>query len=124
MSEVRRREISTLSVVLPSGVRPSAQLRIRRLPSSRLYPRAAPRAVRHHRARTTCRHNNAHDNIGKPSDYGSRVRANYIANDYRKPTDEVTSDWDMAGIVDNALDVSRYSRRGKRSRLAAVEVRK
>ncbi|HEX6748356.1 MAG TPA: M28 family peptidase [Longimicrobium sp.] len=41
------------------------------------------------------------DYIGRPADYGTRVRANYVANDYHKPTDEVKPDWDLAGMVDD-----------------------
>jgi len=39
--------------------------------------------------------------VGKPDDYGQRMRAAYLANDYHKPTDEVKPDWDLAGIVDD-----------------------
>ena len=41
------------------------------------------------------------DYIGKPADYGTRMRAAYVGNDYHKPSDEVKPDWDMAGIVDD-----------------------
>ncbi|HSU14531.1 M28 family peptidase [Longimicrobium sp.] len=41
------------------------------------------------------------DYIGQPADYGTRVRANYVANDYHKPTDEVKPDWDLTGMVDD-----------------------
>lgn len=40
--------------------------------------------------------------VGQPADYGQRVRANYVANDYHKPTDEVKPDWDLTGMVDDA----------------------
>lgn len=41
------------------------------------------------------------DYVGRPADYGQRVRANYVANDYHKPTDEVKPGWDLAGMVDD-----------------------
>ncbi len=41
------------------------------------------------------------DYLGKPSGYEQKVRGDYIANDYHKPTDEVKADWDLAGIVDD-----------------------
>jgi len=41
------------------------------------------------------------DYVGQPADYGQRVRAGYVANDYHKPTDEVKPDWDLAGMVDD-----------------------
>ncbi|HYH82917.1 MAG TPA: M20/M25/M40 family metallo-hydrolase [Longimicrobium sp.] len=41
------------------------------------------------------------DYVSRPADYGQRVRANYVANDYHKPTDEVKPDWDLAGMVDD-----------------------
>lgn len=41
------------------------------------------------------------DYIGRSPTYGDSVRAEYIARDYHKPTDEVKPDWDMAGIVDD-----------------------
>ena len=41
------------------------------------------------------------DYIGQPAEYGQRMRSAYVANDYHKPTDEVKSDWDLAGAVDD-----------------------
>jgi Zn-dependent M28 family amino/carboxypeptidase len=41
------------------------------------------------------------DYLGKPDDYGQRMRTAYVTNDYHKPTDEVKPDWDLAGIVDD-----------------------
>lgn len=41
------------------------------------------------------------DYLDRPADYGTRVRAAYVANDYHKPTDEVKPDWDLAGMVDD-----------------------
>jgi hypothetical protein len=37
--------------------------------------------------------------IGKPADYGRRIRTDYIANDYHRPSDQVKSDWDLSGAV-------------------------
>jgi Zn-dependent M28 family amino/carboxypeptidase len=39
--------------------------------------------------------------IGKPADYGRQKRDNYTENDYHKPSDEVKSDWDLSGAVDD-----------------------
>ncbi|MBV9110593.1 MAG: M28 family peptidase [Gemmatimonadetes bacterium] len=41
------------------------------------------------------------DYIGQPADFGTRVRANYVANDYHKPSDEVKPDWDLSGMVED-----------------------
>jgi prolyl oligopeptidase len=49
------------------------------------------------------------DYIGQPADYGSRVREEYIRNDYHKPSDRVRPDWDMTGAV---LDLTLYLRAG------------
>ena len=53
------------------------------------------------------------DYIDKPAGYEQKVRGNYITRDYHKPTDDVKSDWDLAGVVDDtrllfrvALDVA------------------
>jgi Zn-dependent M28 family amino/carboxypeptidase len=43
----------------------------------------------------------AEDYIGRPADYGARVRTAYVGNDYHKPTDEVKPDWDPRGMVDD-----------------------
>jgi Zn-dependent M28 family amino/carboxypeptidase len=40
--------------------------------------------------------------IGKPTDFGKQKREEYTANDYHKPTDEVKSDWDLSGAVEDA----------------------
>ncbi len=37
--------------------------------------------------------------IGKAPDYGRRLREEYIANDYHKPSDVVKPDWDMSGAI-------------------------
>lgn len=39
------------------------------------------------------------DFIGKPADYGIKVRAEFTANIYHKPADMVRPDWDMSGAV-------------------------
>jgi Zn-dependent M28 family amino/carboxypeptidase len=41
------------------------------------------------------------DYVGKPADYGRRMRAAYVADDYHKPTDEPKPDWDLAGALDD-----------------------
>ncbi len=37
--------------------------------------------------------------VGKPEGYGLRIREEYIANHYHKPSDIVRPDWDMSGAV-------------------------
>lgn len=39
--------------------------------------------------------------IGKPPDFGAKMRDAYTANDYHKPSDEVKADWNMSGAVDD-----------------------
>ncbi|MGH8446368.1 MAG: M28 family metallopeptidase [Solimonas sp.] len=39
------------------------------------------------------------DVIGKPAGYGAAKRAEYTANDYHKPSDEVKPDWDLGGAA-------------------------
>ncbi|HUG38981.1 MAG TPA: M28 family metallopeptidase [Longimicrobiales bacterium] len=39
--------------------------------------------------------------IGQPEGYGEQKRAEYTANDYHKPSDEVKPDWDLAGAVED-----------------------
>ncbi|MEZ4457088.1 MAG: M28 family metallopeptidase [Gemmatimonadales bacterium] len=41
------------------------------------------------------------DYLGKPSDYGLKVREQYVADDYHKPSDEVKPDWVMDGAVED-----------------------
>lgn len=41
------------------------------------------------------------DFVGKPADYGDRKRREYIGNDYHKPTDQIKSDWDLTGAVED-----------------------
>lgn len=40
--------------------------------------------------------------IGKPPGYGLEKRNEYTKDDYHKPSDEVKSDWDLAGAVEDA----------------------
>ncbi len=37
------------------------------------------------------------DYVGKPADYGKKVRDNYTEHDYHQPSDIVRPDWDMSG---------------------------
>lgn len=39
--------------------------------------------------------------IGKPDGWGLQKRAEYTANDYHKPTDEIKPDWDLSGAVED-----------------------
>ncbi|MBM3792283.1 MAG: M28 family peptidase, partial [Acidobacteria bacterium] len=39
------------------------------------------------------------DYVGKPEGYGMKVREEYTANHYHKPSDEVRPDWDLSGAV-------------------------
>ncbi|MDQ8162031.1 MAG: M28 family peptidase [Gemmatimonadota bacterium] len=41
------------------------------------------------------------DYINQPAGYEARVRGEYIARDYHKPSDEVKATWDLAGLVDD-----------------------
>jgi Zn-dependent M28 family amino/carboxypeptidase len=41
------------------------------------------------------------DFVGKPSGYGDQKRAEYIRNDYHKPTDQIKPDWDLTGAVED-----------------------
>jgi Zn-dependent M28 family amino/carboxypeptidase len=47
--------------------------------------------------------------VGKPAEYGTQVREDYIRNDYHKPSDRVKPDWDMSGAVE---DLQLYLRVG------------
>jgi Zn-dependent M28 family amino/carboxypeptidase len=42
------------------------------------------------------------DFIGKPASYGMTKRNEYTEHDYHQPSDEVKSDWDLSGAVDDA----------------------
>jgi Zn-dependent M28 family amino/carboxypeptidase len=39
------------------------------------------------------------DYVGKPQDYGMRIREEYVSKHYHKPSDIVRPDWDMSGAV-------------------------
>jgi Zn-dependent M28 family amino/carboxypeptidase len=41
------------------------------------------------------------DYIGKPADYGRRMREEYVATRYHKPADVVRPDWDLAGAMED-----------------------
>jgi hypothetical protein len=47
--------------------------------------------------------------VGRPADYGRRIREEYIRSDYHKPSDAVKPDWDMSGAVE---DLALYLRVG------------
>ena len=55
------------------------------------------------------------DVIGKPADYGMRMRERYTSEDYHKPSDEIKPDWDLSGAVE---DVQLYLIIGYRVALA------
>ncbi|MFO0957795.1 MAG: M28 family metallopeptidase, partial [Isosphaeraceae bacterium] len=40
--------------------------------------------------------------IGKPADYGKQKREEYTTKDYHKVSDQVKSDWDLSGAVEDA----------------------
>ncbi|HEY0170599.1 MAG TPA: M28 family metallopeptidase [Pyrinomonadaceae bacterium] len=40
--------------------------------------------------------------VGKSPDFAKQKRAEYEANDYHKPTDEIKPDWDLSGAVEDA----------------------
>jgi Zn-dependent M28 family amino/carboxypeptidase len=40
--------------------------------------------------------------IGKPEDYGRKIREEYTAKHYHAPSDEVRPDWDLSGTVEEA----------------------
>ncbi len=42
------------------------------------------------------------DYIGKPAGFGMKLRDRYTAEDYHQPSDEVKSDWDLSGVVEDA----------------------
>jgi Zn-dependent M28 family amino/carboxypeptidase len=41
------------------------------------------------------------DYVGKPPEYGRKVRDDYTANDYHKPSDKVKPDWDLSGAAED-----------------------
>jgi Zn-dependent M28 family amino/carboxypeptidase len=44
------------------------------------------------------------DYVGKPAEFGTQMRAEYIAHDYHQPSDVVKPGWDLTGAVED-LDV-------------------
>jgi Zn-dependent M28 family amino/carboxypeptidase len=44
------------------------------------------------------------DYVGKPAEFGTKMRAEYIAHDYHQPSDVVKPGWDLTGAVED-LDV-------------------
>jgi Zn-dependent M28 family amino/carboxypeptidase len=54
--------------------------------------------------------------IGKDSTYGMTKRAEYVANDYHKPTDDIKAAWDMSGAAE---DVQFYFTIGYRVAMTA-----
>ncbi len=50
------------------------------------------------------------DYLDKPAGYEQQVRGDYITRDYHKPTDDVKSDWDLTGIVDDTRLLFRVAR--------------
>ncbi len=49
------------------------------------------------------------DYVGRPAEYGKKIREDYIRNDYHKPSDAVKADWDLSGAVE---DLNVYLRAG------------
>jgi Zn-dependent M28 family amino/carboxypeptidase len=45
------------------------------------------------------------DYIGKPAEWGKKIRDDYTANDYHKPSDNIRPDWDFSGA---AQDLQYY----------------
>jgi Zn-dependent M28 family amino/carboxypeptidase len=41
------------------------------------------------------------DYLDRPTGYEQKVRGDYIARDYHKPSDDVKADWDLTGVVDD-----------------------
>jgi Zn-dependent M28 family amino/carboxypeptidase len=39
--------------------------------------------------------------IGKPDDWGQKMRDEYTEKDYHKPSDEIKSEWDLSGAVED-----------------------
>ena len=39
--------------------------------------------------------------IGKPAGFGKKIREDYTANDYHKPSDIIKPDWDMSAAVED-----------------------
>jgi Zn-dependent M28 family amino/carboxypeptidase len=47
--------------------------------------------------------------VGRPAGYGTKIREDYVRDDYHKPSDAVKPDWDMSGAVE---DLELYLRVG------------
>jgi Zn-dependent M28 family amino/carboxypeptidase len=41
------------------------------------------------------------DYVDQPADYGARMKAAYVADNYHKPSDDVKPTWDLSGAVDD-----------------------
>ncbi|MGE0703011.1 MAG: M28 family peptidase, partial [Vicinamibacterales bacterium] len=41
--------------------------------------------------------------VGRPEDFGVRMRQEYVKNFYHRPDDELTADWDMSGAAEDLL---------------------
>jgi Zn-dependent M28 family amino/carboxypeptidase len=41
------------------------------------------------------------DFLDRPLGWGERKRAEYVANDYHKPSDEIRPDWDLSGAIED-----------------------
>ena len=54
--------------------------------------------------------------VGRDSTYGMTKRAEYVANDYHKPSDDIKAAWDMSGAVE---DVQFFFSIGYRVAMAA-----
>ena len=39
--------------------------------------------------------------VGQPADYGIKMRQQYVADDYHKPSDDVKADWVLDGAVED-----------------------
>ena len=39
--------------------------------------------------------------VGKPAAFSEQVRAKWTADEYHKPSDEVTPDWDLSGLAED-----------------------
>jgi hypothetical protein len=40
--------------------------------------------------------------VDKPADFGKQKQAEYLANDYHSPSDQVKPDWDLSGFAQQA----------------------
>ncbi len=39
--------------------------------------------------------------VGKPAGFGKKIRDEYTAHDYHKPSDVIKPDWDLSGMVED-----------------------